>query len=126
MIIRKLPKLSVRQPDLFYFSNAKAGFDTETWIDRVQEASHAGTLSPALVIEVLSPGENERTLPGKLADYASIEIDEVWFADQEAKSIRVLVRDGGGYRLAGEYGTGAVVLSTVLSGIRLQVATLFA
>lgn len=125
VVIRKLPKLSVRQPDLFYFSNVTAGFDTETWIDRVQEASHAGTLSPALVIEVLSPGENERTLAGKLADYASIEINEVWFADQEAKSICVLVREGAAYRPAGEFQAGDSIVSIILPGLDLDPTAIF-
>ena len=122
VVIRRRPKLRVRQPDLVYYSNARAGFRVGDRLDLILDGTH----KPDLVVEVLSPGQDEQTLSDKLADYASIEVEEVWFADQDAKSIRVLVRDGGGYRLAGEYGTGAVVLSTVLSGIRLQVATLFA
>jgi Uma2 family endonuclease len=125
VIIRKQPKLRVRQPDLLFFSNERAGFDASSQPSRVQQANRDGTLAPALVIEVLSPGQNERTLSIKLGDYASIEVDEVWFADQEAKSIRILGRDGDGYRLAGEYQAGDALVSAVLPGIQLDLGAVF-
>lgn len=125
VIIRKKPKLRVRQPDLMFFDNATAGFDTRVELDRLQEAIYDCTLAPLLVAEVLSPGQNERTLAGKLADYASIEIEEVWFVDQDAKSVRVLVRDGSIYRSSGEFHAGDRIASNVLPGMELDPATIF-
>lgn len=125
IIIRKRPKLRVRQPDVLFYSNTRAGFDTRANLDRVQTANHDGTLSPDLAIEVLSPGQNEVTLAEKLADYASILVDEVWFADQDARTIRVLAREGEGYRPAGEFGRGERVVSAVLPGLDLAVDAVF-
>jgi len=125
VIVCKHPKLRVRQPDLLFFSNARAGFDARAEPARVQEANRAGGLAPDLVIEILSPGQDERTLADKLADYASIEVEEVWFADQAAKSVRLLARDGDGYRLAGVFRPGDRVASAVLPGIDLDLAAIF-
>lgn len=125
VIVRKTPKLRVRQPDLMFFANASAGFDTQADPDRLQKAIHDGSLAPSLVVEVLSPGQNERTLAAKLGDYASIGVEEVWFADQKGKSIRVLARDGAGYRLLGESRLGDRLTSIVLPGIDLDLAAIF-
>ena len=121
VVIRRRPKLRVRQPDLVYYSNARAGFRVGDRLDLILDGTH----KPDLVVEILSPGEDERTLAGKLADYGSIEIDEVWLADQAAKSIRVLARDGAGYRPAGENCAGARIASAVLGGIDLDPAAIF-
>lgn len=125
VIIRKRPKPRVRQPDVLFFSSARAGFDAAAAPGRVQAAKQDGNLSPDLVIEVLPPGQSEMTLAEKLADYASILVDEVWFADQDARTIRVLAREGEGYRPAGEFGRGKRVVSAVLPGLDLAVDTVF-
>ena len=125
VIVRTKPKLRVRQPDLLFFSNVRAGFNAAADPARVQQSNRDGTLAPDLVVEVLSPGQNERTLAVKLADYASIETEEVWCVDQEAKSIRVLTRDGPGYRQSGEFRAGDRIASNVLPEIDLDLAMIF-
>ncbi|MDB5352329.1 MAG: hypothetical protein JWN86_3576 [Planctomycetota bacterium] len=122
VLIRELPKLRIRQPDVMFFSDERAGFRVTGDPDRVTH----DRISPSLAVEVLSPGQNERTLADKLADYASIQVEEVWFADQETRTIRVLAREGGGYRPSGEFGIGDRVVSAVLPGIDLDVAAVFA
>jgi Uma2 family endonuclease len=122
VIIRKRPKLQVRQPDVMFFSDLRAGFHAAADPDRLQEEE----VKPDLAVEVLSPGQNETPLADKLADYASIQVDEVWFADQAQKSIRVLAREGDGYRLAGEFGPGTRLISRVLPGLDLAVDAIFA
>ena len=121
LIIRKLPKLRVRQPDLSFFSNARAGFLATSDPNRL----FAEAIAPSLVVEILSPGQNETTLAEKLADYASIAVDEVWFVDQVGRSIRVLARDGGAYRLAGDFSSQDRLISAVLPGLDLDVAATF-
>ncbi len=121
VLIRKRPKLRVRQPDLLFISNRRAGFRAADDLDRVQDLN----IPPDLVIEILSPGQDERTLADKLTDYASIEVEEVWFADQAAKSVRVLARVADGYRLAGEFRPGDRIVSAVLPGIDLDLAAIF-
>ena len=125
LIIRKLPKFRVRQPERLFFSNAREGFDAAADPKRVQAANQAGTLAPDLVVEVLSPGQNERTLDPKLADYVSVRVEEVWFVDPESKSVRVLTLDGENSRLAGEFSGSDPVASAILSGIDVQVAAIF-
>ena len=122
VIIRKRPKLRVRQPDLMFFSNARAGFPAGSDPARVQ----AEGIAPDLAVKVLSPGQDETTLADKLADYASILVDEVWFADQATKTVRVLSLDEGVYRHSGEFGMGDRVASAVLPGIDLDVSAIFA
>ena len=55
-----------------------------------------------------------------------VQVDEVWFVDPEAKAIRVLAREGAGYRLAGEYGAGDRLAWAALPGVDLDVAAVFA
>lgn len=121
VIIRKRPKLRVRQPDILFFSDATAGVRVIDHLGLI----HDGTLKPDLVVEVLSPGQNERTLASKLADYSLIEVKEVWFVDQGAKSVRVLVREAAGYRPVGESRAGDRLNSTVLPGIEMDLAAIF-
>ena len=117
VIIRTHPRLQVRQPDLAFYLDARAGFRVLDDLDRLQDEA----IAPSLVVEILSPGQNETTLAEKLADYASIAVDEVWFVDQVGRSIRVLARDGGACRLTGEFSSADRVISTVLPGIDLVV-----
>lgn len=122
VLIRRTPKLRIRQPDVLFLSNARAGFRAASDPQRVQDEG----IAPDLVVEILSPGQTEATRAEKLGDYASILVEEVWFADQEAKTIRVLARDGDNYRLAGEFKEGDRVVSAVLAGIDLDVSAVFA
>jgi Uma2 family endonuclease len=116
LIIRERPKLQVRQPDLMVFSNAKAGFRVADDLDRVQDSR----LAPDLAVEVLSPGQSERTLQDKLADFASIGIEEVWLVDPAAKVVRVLARDGDHFAPSGTFEAGELIVSRALPGLDLR------
>lgn len=121
LVIRKRPKLKVRQPDLMFFSDAKAGYRI-----RSEQARFKAELPvPALAVEVLSPEQIERTMAGKLADYAEHGIDEVWFVDQDQRSIRVLNLDGPSYRLTREYREGDRLASNVIAGLDLDLTSGF-
>ncbi len=122
VIIRTHPRLQIRQPDLAFFSDARAGFRVLDDLDRLQDEG----IAPSLVVEILSPGQDEATLAEKLADYAAIEVVEVWFADQAIPSIRVLARDGNGYRLAGEFPSGTRLATAFLPGFELDVTAISA
>ncbi len=118
IVIRDVPKLRVRQPDVMFFSDRKAGFQTSGDPDRLFQ----DRIAPDLVVEVLSPGQDESSL----ADYASIAVEEVCFADQEANAIRVLRLEGAAYCPVGEYRSGERLKSAVLPGIALDVTAIFA
>lgn len=121
VFIRMRPKLRVRQPDLMVYLDDRCGFHAADDGTRIT----AERIPPSVAIEVLSPGQSERTLADKLRDYASIGILEVWFADRKTRSIRVLGLDGDGYRLVNEYSIGDRVISAVLPGLDLPVASIF-
>src|SRR3954453_2617838 len=97
VVIRKLPKLRTRQPDVLFFGDARAGFRCREDPDRLQAAE----IAPDLVLEIRSPSERPGRWTEKLADYASIEGREVWGADRKARTIEVLVLRGNQYEQAG-------------------------
>lgn len=121
LVIRRKPKLRIRQPDVMFFSDARSGFDCAADPNRLQ----AESVAPEIAVEVLFPGQNERTLAEKLRDYASINVLEVWFADQLTRSIRVLRPDGESYMLEREYRSGDRLTSPNLPGLDLPVASIF-
>ena len=75
LVIRKEP-LTVRVPDLAVLE-----------ISSIVEEDGFVHSPPQLVAEVLSPGEDPA---GKLADYASLGVPEVWVVLPEARTVEVL------------------------------------
>lgn len=122
IIIRKRPKLRVRQPDVLYFSNARAGFRVASDLDRLQDEG----IAPDLVVEIASPNDRPGAWADKLADYASILVPEVWRVVPEARAIEVLALRAGRYERAGLFGQADQVSSSVLPGLALPVGPLFA
>lgn len=122
IVIRRRPKLKTRQPDMLFFSTARIGSRT---IDDFLSAPQIDT-APNMGVEMLSPTEMRRELPGKLADYAEIGVDEVWAVSREARKVEILVLQSGQYIRVGLYGTSDTVVSTVLSGLALTVDAIFA
>jgi len=122
LIIRKRPKLRVRQPDILFFTNARAGFRVAGDLDRVQDEG----IAPELVVEIVSPSDRPKAWGAKLADYASIEVREVWRVDKGAGTIEALALAEGRYARAGLFGVGDAVRSIVLPGLDLPVGPLFA
>ena len=121
VIIRKRPKLRVRQPDVLFFTNARAGFRVADDLDRVQDEG----IAPDLVVEIVSPSDRPKAWTAKLADYASIQVREVWRVDKTAATIEILGLDGGEYTRAGLFGAGESLRSAVLPGLELPVGPLF-
>ena len=119
ILIRKLPKLRVRQPDVAFFAALElAGLD----LRRV----NVWEVVPQIVVEITSPSDRAKKWAAKLADYASIRVPEVWRADPDAESIEVLALAEGRYTRAGLFGAGDAVRSIVLPGLELPVGPLFA
>jgi Uma2 family endonuclease len=121
LIVRKLPKLTTRQPDLAFFSWESIG---GKGIAALNAARKRG-VAPDLAVEILSRGQNKLRMQPKLRDYASIGIREVWLASREAMSVEVLTLKGSEYVRTGLYGTGQKVNSTVLPGLILIVDSIF-
>lgn len=111
--------LRTRQPDLFFLSRAReAEWKSQLNAPRLEVA-------PDLVIEILSASDTYKHWKGKLQDYHTLGVQEVWAVDIEAGEIEVLIRDEGGYRSLGWFSGDAVVPTQVLKGLELKPAEVF-
>jgi Uma2 family endonuclease len=120
VVIQREPRLQVRQPDIVYWRLARTGFNSaQTFLKSSME------IAPDLAVEFLSPDEPRRTLSGKLTDYASIAIPEVWLVAADSKSVEVLRLAGDGYARDGLFQSGDTVQSIVLGRLDLRVDQIF-
>jgi Uma2 family endonuclease len=87
LVIRKRP-LTTRVPDL-------AVFERSSIVERDGYIHSA----PQLIVEVLSPANRREEREGKLADYASIGVAEVWVFSPEARTVEILALEGNALRL---------------------------
>ena len=122
LIIRKLPKLTTRQPDLAFFSWEAIGGKGR---GALRAAKRRG-VAPDLSVEILSPDQSKAYTERKLADYAAIGIREVWLASREAMTVEVLGLAGSEFARAGTYSSGERVTSTVLPALEIEVSSIFA
>lgn len=122
VIIEREPRIKARQPDALYLSRTRSGVRRLRDLQGMPQI----TVTPDLVIEMLSPDEPRRTLDGKLRDYASIGVPEIWPISSEAETVEVLRLENGQYVRSGLYGVGDVIVSNVLPGLDLSVDTIFA
>ena len=113
IIISRSP-MRTRQPDVLYVATDR--------LHLVSNAMHGG---PDLAVEVLSPGNTERHVRHKLADYAAVGVREAWIADPRRKTIRVLHPDEGEFRLTAMFEAGGRLRSRVLPRLRLAVEKAF-
>ena len=122
VLIRKVPKLQTRQPDVLFLSAARTGIKGATDL----LGRPVLDVVPDLVVEILSPDEDRSRLSGKLIDYASTGVSEAWIVSPEAKTVEILVLIDGTYQRSGLYGLGDVSQSTVLPDLHLKVDDIFA
>ncbi len=115
VIVRRKPKLRMRQPDLIYVSNERRHIVS----DRIEGG-------PDLVVEVLSPGDTRKKIAAKLKDYQRIGVRECWLVSIEAETVEVLQLTPKSVKRLGLYGSGDIVRSKVLSGLELPTKKLFA
>ena len=116
VLIRAQPKLRTRQPDLVFVGN-----------ERLAGASLRGQrtlrIAPDLAVEILSPSETKGRWSEKLADYASIDVHEVWLIEPDAGTVEILGLEGGAYVRRGLFGRGQGIASAVLPDLALDVDT---
>jgi Uma2 family endonuclease len=104
-----------REPDLIYMANEHA--------DRITN-DYWGV--PDLAVEVHSPDSRVRDRQTKRGEYARAGIAEYWMVDLDAATIEVYVLQAGDYVLHGSFVPGAVLSSTLLPDLRLNVVDVFA
>ena len=113
VIVRRDP-LRVRQPDLLFVSNERAGI--------LGERIEGG---PDLVVEIISPSNTRVEIESRLADYASLNVRECWLVYPQLHAVEVLRLEGGEGHRACIRGAGESVESAVLPGLELQITEIF-
>jgi Uma2 family endonuclease len=113
----RLPNQSVPlQPDIVFIRAERLDIIRENYIE--------GT--PDLIIEILSPSNWLYDRREKLQVYQEAGVLEYWIVDPRAEIIEICILEQGIYRLAGQYGRGAVASSLVLGGFQVPVDVIFA
>jgi Uma2 family endonuclease len=81
--------------------------------------------APALIVEVLSPGNPEHDLVTKRLLYARAGVAEYWLVSPEAALIEILALDGDHYRTHARVAGDDLLTSTVLPALSCPVSAVF-
>ncbi len=81
--------------------------------------------APDLVVEVLSPSSDRHDRVRKLRLYASHGVQEYWLVQPYPAVIEVLQLVGTNYRIAGAYTDAETLHSPTLSGLEVDLSTVF-
>jgi Uma2 family endonuclease len=114
ILIRRDP-LRTGQPDLLFISNARRYIIGQQVIEG----------GPDLVMEILSPSNTHRELEEKLRDYQLINVREAWIIAPQGRTVEVLQLSQEHIGRSGLYGLGDLIVSQVLSELRLLVDEIF-
>ncbi len=120
VLIRRFPKMQVRQPDVLFISAARLAQAGGRPAKGPLEAA------PELVVEIISDSETQRILGDKIADYVTIGVCECWVVRPEGGTVEVLALSPSGTASAAVYGQGQTVASRVFPGLLVSVADVFA
>jgi Uma2 family endonuclease len=118
LVIRKTPKLRVRQPDLMFFTRQRISRE-ELKRARIVE------VTPDIAIEIRSAGNRGTRWSNKLADYAAIGLPEFWLINPADESVEVHALVDGRYSLEGRFERDDELHSRFLPGLALRVSALF-
>ena len=110
-----LSDTDVVQPDILFVSNERAHIRTP--------ANIRG--APDLVVEILSPSSASRDWREKFELYAKHGVKEYWIVDPANRVVWLARLRGGALEIAGTYGIGDTVSSTVLAGFSVKVDDIF-
>jgi Uma2 family endonuclease len=119
LLIRRQPKLRVRQPDLMFIGRGRASRESLV-LAQILECT------PDLAVEIVSPSDTPARWADKLADYASIGIPEILRIDSKTESVEVLALTEGVYRLERRFDRDEDVRTRALPGLALPVRSIFA
>ena len=110
-----LSDTDVVQPDILFVSNERAHIRTP--------ANIRG--APDLVVEILSPSSASRDWGEKFALYSEHGVEEYWIVDPMNRVAWLMLLRRGVLEIAGTYGIGDTVSSTVLAGFSVKVDDIF-
>lgn len=103
------------QPDLMFVSSAKQAI--------IQEEGIFGV--PDLVVEIISPSSIKTDRGKKIKLYERMQVAEYWIVDVNNRSVEVYQRQESGYELMSFAAEKGEVESFVLTGLRVDAASLF-
>lgn len=106
----------VVQPDILWVSRERKDIVTE------QEIQGA----PDLIVEILSPGTEERDRGYKKALYARYGVKECWIVDPIAQTIEIHVPTAREVVLHASFQKGEILSSPLLGGLRIDTTEVFA
>jgi len=81
--------------------------------------------APDLVVEVLSPSNWLYDRREKLLAYQQAGVPEYWIVDTRSRTVEVRTLEEGRYTLVAEFGSGEMVHSQALPGLKVAVDDLF-
>lgn len=120
VLIRRTPRLQVRQPDVLFISNDR--------LERAGGIMMEGPLEqpPQLVVEILSPSETRRTVQDKIEDFRSIGVEEAWLVSSQSETVQVLRLTADGVEIVALYGFNQSVTSLAFPDMTLSLEDIFA
>jgi Uma2 family endonuclease len=102
------------EPDLFYVSAE---------LQATMDPAHRTTAD--LVIEVVSPGSAIYDRNTKADTYWALGVKELWLVDDTSRTIEVRYRGQQSFEVVGVFKPGGRLLSRMLPGLNLEVASIF-
>ncbi|MFQ5708824.1 MAG: Uma2 family endonuclease [bacterium] len=107
---------NVVQPDILFVAKDRAHIITER---NVSEA-------PDLVVEILSPATAYYDLVEKKELYEAFGVKEYWLVDPKKHSVEVYFKEAGKFKLLKRWEREGVLRSTLLQGLQVELAKIFA
>lgn len=119
VLIRRVPKLQTRQPDVLFISFAR--------LAQVGGKPAKGPLAiaPELVVEIISDSETERIVEEKIADYREIGVEECWLARPDARTVELRRLTPDGSQMLGVFDETEPFASRVFPSRSVSVADVF-
>jgi Uma2 family endonuclease len=103
------------EPDIFFVKRERLRILKKRYVEG----------APDLIVEVLSPSNANYDLETKFILYQNAGVQECWFVIPWERIVRIYNLRQGLYHLTGEYKAGDIAKSTVLTGFKIAVQTLF-
>ncbi|MBC7808518.1 MAG: Uma2 family endonuclease [Akkermansiaceae bacterium] len=119
VLIRRTPKLQVRQPDCLYVTNDRLARQANYW-----DAGYLA-VTPDLIVEILPDSDTPGVLSEKLADYFTIGVGEAWLIRPDERTVAVMVRGLTEWTEAARYDDTQTLQSATLPDLSAPVADIF-
>lgn len=120
VLIRQIPKLQTRQPDVLFVSQAR--------LAQGGGIPDIGPLpvAPELVVEIISTSEPRRIIGDKIADYCNAGVEECWVVRPDARTVEVLELTPAGSQSVAVYEDTQALASHVFPTLTVPIAEVFA